>query len=430
MTVRPCGRGRTWPARWFAPGAALAALAVGGLTVLPVPLSAAPAAAAEGDRCDPAVLPSSERQADAKPTPNEVFRRLQVEQAHRIATGSGVTVAVVDSGVYDGPTSMKLLPKQSIGGLKGDIRDGHGTIVAGLIGGEHGMAPGARILPMRVYDATGADGSADQGQPLTNRGLADGLRQLAGLVDQFDIKVVNISLSIPSDPDGQVAAAVDALVARDVVVVAATGNREAETKASGTPRSDASRFPADLDNVLGVSAVGPVGTSPADYVLPNRGTDVASPTAGAVSYNANGQRCRTDTVATSWAAANVSGLVALLRQAYPDDTAQQIVARIVATTEGAGARDENGDAENVWTGGGVVQVHDALTRELASTPDGEVSRSQTEVSADAQAPPPPPKVDLFGSSRVLLLWGGLAAGSLLALAFMLRPLLRKHLHEG
>lgn len=423
--MRPARPRRGPRHRWAATSAALAVVAVGGLTPLPG------AQAAEGDRCDPAVLPSSERQADAKPTPNEVFRRLQVDQAHRIATGAGVTVAVVDSGVYGGTGGINLDSRgYAVPGLKAEIRDGHGTIVAGLIGGEHGMAPDARILPVRVYDATGADGSADEGKPLTNQGLADGLRQLAANAAQWNVKVVNISLSIPADPDDQVKAAIDALVARDVVVVASSGNRDAETKASGTPRSDATRYPADLDNVLAVSAVGPPGTSPADYVLPNRGTDVAAPTSGAVSYNANGQRCRTDTVATSWAAAQVSGLAALLRQAYPDDTAAQIVARIVATTEGSGARDEQGDAENVWTGGGVIQVHDALTRELSSSPDGEVVRSQTELAADAQAPPPPPKVDLFGSSRVLLLWGGLIAGSILALAFMLRPLLRKHLHEG
>ena len=40
-------------------------------------------------------------------------------------------------------------------------------------------------------------------------------------------------------------------------------------------------------------------------------------------------------------------------------------------------------------------------------------------------PPPPTRVDLFGTSRAMLLWFGLVAGSLLALAFMLRSLTRR-----
>ena len=48
-----------------------------------------------------------------------------------------------------------------------------------------------------------------------------------------------------------------------------------------------------------------------------------------------------------------------------------------------------------------------------------------EVRADAQAPPAPERIDLFGTPRAILLWSGLVAGSLLALAFMLRPLLRR-----
>jgi membrane-anchored mycosin MYCP len=54
-----------------------------------------------------------------------------------------------------------------------------------------------------------------------------------------------------------------------------------------------------------------------------------------------------------------------------------------------------------------------------------VEGTVAETRADAQAPPAPDRVDLFGSSRAVLLWSGLVAGSLLALAFMLRPLLRR-----
>ena len=122
------------------------------------------------------------------------------------------------------------------------------------------------------------------------------------------------------------------------------------------------------------------------------------------------------------AAAEVSGILALLRETYPRETPRQLVARLVATTEGGGATVE---AVNPWTGAGVVQAHDALTRELKPGRQGKVEGTLRETRADAQAPPAPERIDLFSTPRAILLWSGLVAGSLLALAFMLRPLIRR-----
>ena len=80
--------------------------------------------------------------------------------------------------------------------------------------------------------------------------------------------------------------------------------------------------------------------------------------------------------------------------------------------------------QNPWTGAGVVQAHDALTRQLEPGRQGKVETTVAETRADAQAPPAPEPLDLFSTPRAILLWSGLVAGSLLALAFMLRPLLR------
>ena len=154
-------------------------------------------------------------------------------------------------------------------------------------------------------------------------------------------------------------------------------------------------------------------------VAPNKQTDVAAPTYEALSYNTTGQKCLVVEVATSWAAAEVSGVVALLRAAYPRDNAKQIVGRLEATAEGSD------EVANPWTGAGVVQAHDALTRTLVLGRSGKVDRTVREVSADAMAPPAPRRIDLFGPSRTLLLWAGLLAGALMALAFILRPLARR-----
>lgn len=154
------------------------------------------------------------------------------------------------------------------------------------------------------------------------------------------VDVVNISLAV-RQPDPALEKVVADLVARDVVVVASSGNKvegeEAEGFA-GTPGNDAEFYLADYPGVLTVSA-SPLGDEdPSAYVVPNLDTDVAAPTLDAVSVNATGQRCVVGEMATSWAVAQVSGLLALLRERFPDETPQQIVARLQATPKARARR--------------------------------------------------------------------------------------------
>jgi membrane-anchored mycosin MYCP len=287
------------------------------------------------------------------------------------------------------------------------------------------MAPDAAVYDVRVHDVP-VGGDPEDGRVVDPDGLAAGVRHVLDVVDERDIGVVAISVAMPTG-SAALEAAIDDLVSRDVVVVAPAGDvGERPEGFEGTPGSDAEVFPADLAGVLAVSAVAPGRADVSEFVLPNADTDVAAPSAGGVSVNATGRRCRTDDqVRTAWAAAQVAGLAALLREAYPRESAAQVTARILATTEGAGSLSPEGGPLDVWTGAGVVQAYDALTRELRPSTEGSVDRSLAEVPFDAQAPPAPEQVDLFGPSRTLLLWGGLVAGAGLALVALLRPLLRR-----
>jgi len=387
-----------------------------------VPLGlAAPAAAAE-QACDVAAVPDSEPLAPDDTQSNPVHERLGIGDAHELATGSGTRVAVIDSGAR-AVGGVQREPLFLLPGSSPELLSGHGTIVAGLIAGDDGVAPDSSIVDVKVFDAEGIDSS--EGEPVTSAGIAAGVRAVVDAFADQPVDVVNISLAVPGD-DPVLRKAVAELVALDTVVVAAAGNRvETGEGSEGTAGSDEEVYPADYPGVLAVSAIPPGGEDPAAHVAPNRDTDVAAPTVGAVSVNATDSRCVVPDVATSWAAAEVSGIVALLRQRFPDETARQIVARLEATTEGAGVQAPEGKADNPWTGAGVVQAHDALTRRIEPGRKGDVVVSAEAVGADAQAPPPPANVDLFGSSRALLLWAGLVAGALLALAFMLRPLIRR-----
>lgn len=406
-------------ATWAAVG-----VAAGVLAWLPAP---GPAAAADEQPCDPGSVPGTEPLAPASTDDNPAHERMGVSRAHDLATGRGTRIAVIDSGIAP------------VGGLKGGLAyrapdvsgallSGHGTIVASLIAGEHGVAPDAEVFDFKVYDLAEADTTQAQ-KPVTSGGIVAGIRAVIAAHDRQPFDVVNISLAVRS-PDPELERAIDDLLARDVVVVASAGNKittDDAAAATGTPGNDTTVYPADYDHpgLVAVSAAVPEGWDPSEAVVPNLDTDVAAPTVGAIAHNATGPACVISEVATSWAAAEVSGVVALLRERFPDDNAGQVVARLLATTEGSGPARGKEPVESPWTGAGVVQAHDALTRELDVRPNGKVRRSVTAVRTDAQAPPPPARIDPFGTSRALLLWFGLLGGALLALVMMLRPLLRR-----
>jgi membrane-anchored mycosin MYCP len=398
----------------------------GVLAASAVPMWTAPAAADHPSPCLPGEVPDSERLADTHAKDNLAFERMHVERAQELATGRGVKVAVIDSGVVP-VEGLTRVGGVAIPGVATTFLSGHGTIVAGLIAGPRGVAPDAEVFDVKVYDADDADTSQGE-RPLTSAGIVAGIEAVIDAQPQQQFDVVNISLAVPQ-PDPRLEAAVARLVALDVVVVAAAGNVETDTSDSGfkgTPDNDADVYPADYPGVLAVSATPPGDENPSTYVVPNADTDVAAPTLGAISANATEQVCVVEEVATSWATAEVSGIVALLRERFPRETPAQLVARLKATTEGVGLPSDGEDVvTDPWNGAGVVQAHDALTRLVEPGRQGRVESTVRETRADAQAPPAPERVDLFTTPRAILLWSGLVAGSLLALAVMLRPLLRR-----
>lgn len=394
---------------------ALGAL-LGSLVLVPV---AAPSYAEGEDPCDKGIIGESEVTADTKATISIPLERMHVPQAQKISRGAGVTVAVLDSGVGAG-LGIDVV-SQAVPGLQPTMLSGHGTIVGGLIAGPDGVAPQARVLSMRVLDKDDPDATRSE-RGVSSALMAQGIDQLVAQYPTTPFQVVNISLAVLQN-DPVLEAAVKRLADLDVVIVAASGNRPTDDDGSSSldDTSDADVFPADYKNVVAVNAIGPTtSTDVRGFVLPNADTDVAAPTVGAISVNLNGQRCQVgEEIATSYAAAEVSGVVALLRSRFPQESARQVVARLKRTAEGTEA------STNPWTGAGVVQAADALTRELAPTTKGDTPRTAAETGVDAQAPPAPEQVDAFGPSRTMLMWFALGAGALMALALMTRPLFRR-----
>lgn len=273
-----------------------------------------------------------------------------------LTRGAGVTVAVIDSGVDANPQfghRVILGPdlaanNPGVPGLPGVPADadcvGHGTSVAGLIAAAPvagisftGVAPAASILSIKLSNT---DSFADTVTP-------EAIRDAVAL----GASVINLSLATTADT-AALRSAVDFALSRNVVVVAAAGNDDEQ---SGTGPF----YPAAYPGVLSVGAVAPDGSlasfsdtrTPVSVTAP--GVDITSIYPGAFpdSYDPaeNG---------TSFAAAFVSGVVALVRAYYPGLDQAQVVARIEATAEGAAGP---------GTGHGRIDPVQAVTAILPAT---------------------------------------------------------------
>jgi type VII secretion-associated serine protease mycosin len=241
--------------------------------------------------------------------------------------GGGVTVAIVDSGVDANPQfGDRVIPGPDlVAGTRPHIPPGsdcvgHGTAVASIIAAAPvpgisftGVAPAARILSVKI------SGTDTFPTSVTPRGIMDAV--------QFGADVINLSLATPDDIPA-LRNAVEYALNHNVVVVAAAGN--------DLPRGGTGPFyPAAYPGVLAVGAVGPGGALAA---FSDRHTPVAV-TAPGVNVTSAYPGTFPEAYApvqngTSFAAAFVSGVVALARSAHPELSAAQVVARIEATAHG------------------------------------------------------------------------------------------------
>lgn len=343
-----------------------------------------------------------------------------------------VRVAVLGSGVK-APSDGAFTVAESHSEVgEPEVLDPSATITAGLIAGAPrsdsklvGIAPDAELVDVRVY----ADGRPGMdGPPPDADDLAAGLTWVADEASRLNIRIATVDFTLRSGGSA-LKKAVERVHDAGVVLVAPTGDRP-EDDGSGTgdylePTDDEDGaddfYPAAYSHVVGVNATSD-GDGEGDvvaHVVKNAQTTVAAPTFGAVSYGLNGATCVVDEVSTGPAAAEVSGVLALLAQMYPKDTAKQLVARLVNTATGTV------DDPTPLVGAGVVQPYEALTRPLDPSDDGKVERTVTQAEAETQATAPERESDLLASTRENAVWWGLIGGGVLVVALLLRPVLAR-----
>ncbi|MEC4016639.1 type VII secretion-associated serine protease mycosin, partial [Streptomyces sp. H27-D2] len=265
-------------------------------------------------------------------------------------SGEGTTVAVLDTGVDTDHPDLKgqvLTGKDLIGFGAGPGESSwaeHGTAMAGIIAGRGhgagnadgvlGVAPDAKILPVRVILEDG-DPQRKKSRSARSGALADGIRWAA----DHGADVINLSLGDDSEtahPDRREDAAVQYALGKGVVVVASAGN--------GGEKGDHVSYPAAYPGVIAVTAVDRYG-SRAAFSTRRWYATVNAP--GVDVVIANPDRRYYEGWGTSAASAFVSGAVALLRSVHPDLSPAQ-VKQLIADT--ARDRPEGGRSDELGTG--------------------------------------------------------------------------------
>ncbi|MCW6004054.1 type VII secretion-associated serine protease mycosin [Micromonospora sp. CPCC 205371] len=306
---------RLWSHRWGAVpwfvGAALVAVGATG----------APAIAAT-----PAQAANTVQRRDTVREDQWQLTELRATHAWRYSTGANVTVAVIDSGVDGSHPDLagQVLPGIDLVTGSGDGRTdavGHGTTVAGLIAGRNddrdgvmGLAPQAKILPVRVLDA---DNRYDDALI-----VAKGVRWA---VDN-GAKVINLSLG-GSGNSPALAAAIDYAFARDVVVIACTGNVAPDAPTEVW-------YPAREPGVIAVTGLERETEGLWSGSITGPATVLAAPANGLVGARPGGTW---KVQGTSFAAPLVTATAALVRAKWPEMTAGTVVNRLIKTADDLGA---------------------------------------------------------------------------------------------
>lgn len=247
---------------------------------------------------------------------------MKADDIWKTSTGKGVTVALIDSGVDRIPElEGQVVPgKDFATSYDGDERtdwDKHGTTMAALIAatgnhpsgdGAFGLAPGAKILPIRV------PGNVD----VRNAAWTAAIRYAA----DTDAKIINISLA-SGDEDPERLAAVKYALSKGKLIFAGVGNR-------GDGSNDV-LYPAATPGVVGVGAVDKGGKVTAESQHGSQ-VDLSAPGADIVTA-CGGKTGLCTSHGTSDATALASASAALIWSAHPDWTNNQVL-RVMMNTAG------------------------------------------------------------------------------------------------
>lgn len=367
---------------------------------------------------------------------------MHADEMWKTSTGRGMTIAVIDSGVDDTVADLRgqVLKGKDFSNLPGDEhsdRDRHGTGTAALIAGtgargetagSYGLAPGAKILPIRMSYSSEKSGQADQLSGFS-RDMSSAIRYAA----DSEAQILNISMGSPNHRGSsnvntpELSAAVKYALSKGKIIFAAVGN--------SARKGNEPAYPAATPGVVGVGAIdrrierteesqwGPQ----VDMVAP--GDEIWNACAGGTEL------CKGHGTSASTALASASA--ALIWSKHPNWTNNQVLRVMINTMQG----NDDGWSRDDSVGYGAVRPRIALKApgdpgpadeyplpDLAKAPSPRVSSSgsPTESSREADVPASTVSTDKDDDRTVLWLALGIGAAALIGAALTFSNMRRRH----
>src|SRR6266403_347173 len=300
--------------------------------------------------------------------------KLRLPQAHTLARGANVTVAVIDSGVDVKHPELANAIADSFDAL--GSKEGphvHGTGIAGAIVSHArlmGSAPAARILAIRAFAA------APNGGESTSYVILKALDYAAA----HGAQIVNMSFAGPND--ALIERGISAAVAKGIVMVAAAGNAGAKSPPL---------YPAANRSVI---AVGATDAQDRLFAASNRGGHIAVSAPGVDIFLPAPDEKYQMASGTSFSAAYVSGLAALLLERNPALKPGEVRANLMKTARDLGSpgRDDlfgAGEADAFAAVSAVAPAPATPVATVSDKPAGEVVPDRQDAPATRALNQPP-----------------------------------------
>jgi subtilisin family serine protease len=310
---------------------------------------------------------------DQKPTASEgdpaqyALAKLHLPEAHTLAHGANVVVAIIDSGIDKTHPELAGSIIDSFDALAS--KEGphvHGTAIAGVIASHAklmGSAPSAKILAIRAFGQ--AAGGAESNSYVILKSLDYAVSHGA--------QIVNMSFAGPKD--ALIERGITATAAKGLVMIAAAGNAGAKSPPL---------YPAANPNVIAVSA-----TDAQDklFAASNRGSYIALAAPGVDIFLPAPDEKYQMTSGTSFSAAYVSGLAALMLERNPSMTAAEVLTILTASARDLGSpgRDDEFGAGEADAYAAVKAAIAAMPAPSASSEPGKASENASESRENAPA---------------------------------------------
>jgi hypothetical protein len=243
--------------------------------------------------------------------------KLRLPEAHTLAHGAGIKVAVIDSGIDIKHRELAGVIADSFDALgSSEGPHAHGTGIAGAISAHArlmGAAPAAQLIAIRAFSGV-ANGAQSNSWVI--------LKAL-DFAFQKEARIINMSFAGPKD--SLIERGIDAVARKDILMVAASGN--------AGPKSPP-LYPAANPKVIAVS-----GTDAQDHLFAasNRGPYIAISAPGADVFLPAPDDKYQMTSGTSFSAAYISGIAALMLERNPALRPDELRATLMKTARDLGS---------------------------------------------------------------------------------------------